>query len=96
MSWLEPRQGGVRLRVHAQPGAKKSAVAGVHGNALKVKIHAPPVEGKANAELIAFLAASLGCKRTQITLVAGELSREKTIDVAGVGVERVRELENST
>jgi uncharacterized protein (TIGR00251 family) len=91
VSWLEPRPDTVRIRIHAQPGAKRSEVIGLHGDSLKVKIHAPPVEGKANSELLGFLAGTLECKRNQLAIVAGETSREKVIEVTGLSPEYIRE-----
>lgn len=87
--WLEAREGGVRIRVHAQPGAKRSEIAGLHGAAVKIKIHAPPVEGKANAELVRFLAGLLGVKRAQVTIEGGAAGREKTVFVAGLALDAV-------
>ena len=82
--WLEETTLGFRLHIHAHPGAKKSAIVGVHGDALKIKVHAPPVEGKANVELLRFLAGELRCKKNQIIITAGAMSREKTILVTGL------------
>ncbi len=84
MSWLSGTDGDLRLRIHAQPGAKRSRIAGVHGDALKIQIHAPPVEGKANDELIRFLAGILRCRRNQLRIVTGELGREKTVALEGI------------
>ncbi len=67
--------------MHAQPGAKKTGVAGVHGEALKVRLAAPPVEGKANEALIAFVAERLDLRRAEVELVRGETSRDKTLRV---------------
>ncbi len=67
--------------MHAQPGAKKTAVAGLHGAALKIRLAAPPVEGKANQALIAFVADRLDLRRADVQLVRGETSREKTLRV---------------
>jgi len=80
---------GVRVAVQVVPRAAKSAVLGVHGDRLKIALAAPPVEGAANAELVAFLARALGRPRRDVTLLAGETSRRKTVEVAGVGVEQV-------
>lgn len=88
--WLEPAAGGVRLRVHAQPGAKRTETAGLHGDALKVRLHAPPVDGRANDELVRFLAGALGCRRSEVTIVAGAASRDKTVFVAGVAAAAAR------
>jgi uncharacterized protein (TIGR00251 family) len=74
-----------RLVLHIVPRAAATAVAGRHGDAIKVRIAAPPVEGAANEELIRFLAAQLGVPRGAITIIAGEASRRKTISIAGIG-----------
>lgn len=71
------------LTLHVQPGARRTEVAGVHGDALKLRLAAPPVEGKANAELVRFLAAALGVSPRAVTLVAGATSRRKRVAVAG-------------
>lgn len=73
------------LAVHAQPGARRAAVVGEHGGRLKIALTAPPLEGRANAALIKFLAERLGVPRATIELVAGETSREKRFAVVGLG-----------
>ncbi|WP_249419254.1 DUF167 domain-containing protein [Hydrogenophilus thiooxidans] len=70
---------GVLLFLHVQPGAKRSAWAGRHGDALKVRIAAPPVEGKANAALSAFLAETFALRPSAVTLVGGDTSRTKRV-----------------
>jgi uncharacterized protein len=87
--WLETRENAVRVHVHAQPGARRSRVAGEYGAALKIQIHAPPVDGKANAELIDFLVVRLGCRRAQLQLLSGEASREKTVQIEGMAAEEI-------
>ena len=72
---------GVVLALHVQPGAKRTEVAGLHGAALKLRLAAPPVEGKANAALRAFLAEAFGVPLRNITIVRGEASREKVVRV---------------
>ncbi len=84
MSWLVADDHGVTLRLHIQPGAKKTEVAGLHGEALKIRLAAPPVDGKANACLIAFLAKQLGIAKASITLVSGDASRAKRVHIDGV------------
>jgi hypothetical protein len=80
--------GGVTLAVRAQPGAKKTVIAGVYDDGaeaqLKIAVHAPPVEGRANEALIAFLADTFGVTRRAVELVSGELSRSKAFLLRGV------------
>ncbi|MBN1517523.1 YggU family protein [Candidatus Sumerlaeota bacterium] len=89
---IEATEQGVRLRVHMQPGAKRSQWQGLHGGALKLQIQAPPVEGKANKAAIAFIAKSLGVARGNVELTAGQTSREKTFAVSGVDLKTAREI----
>ena len=77
--WYRKTKEGWLISVHAQPGAKKSAVAGLYGEALKVRVAAPPVEGKANEALTAFVAKALGVPRRAVSIVKGESSREKLL-----------------
>ena len=66
------------------PNAKRSEVVGPHGDAIKLKIAAPAVEGKANEELIEFLAEKLGLPHRAVTLLSGEKSRDKVVEIEGV------------
>jgi hypothetical protein len=75
--------------VHVQPRASRSAVEGLHGDALRVRLTAPPVDGAANDALIQLLAATLAVPRRRVRIVAGEASRSKVIEVEGVSVEAV-------
>jgi len=70
------------IAVHAQPGAKRTEIAGLHGESLKIRLAAPPVDGKANETLLRFVAAALGLRRSEVALARGETSREKTVRVA--------------
>jgi uncharacterized protein (TIGR00251 family) len=72
------------LDLHVQPGAKVTAAAGEHGGRLKLKIAAPPVDNKANAHLLSWLAAQLDVPKSAVRLVRGEASRQKTVAVRGV------------
>ncbi len=81
---------GVTITVHVTPRARKDEVLGTHGDAIKVRITAPPVEGAANAHLVKFLAEVLGVPARQVSIVAGETSRRKVVAVAGLSVEAVR------
>lgn len=80
--WLRPAPGGSRLLIHVQPGAARSAIAGVHGDALKVRVAAPPVEEAANAALLMFIAGWLEVSRGEVTIERGDKSRRKTLRVA--------------
>lgn len=86
MSGLEVREGVnvVRFGVHVQPRASKTEIAGLHGTALKVRLHSPPVDGAANDELVSFLARELGVPGRAVRIVAGQSSRKKTVEVEGV------------
>jgi uncharacterized protein (TIGR00251 family) len=66
-----------------QPGASRTAVAGLHGDALKIRLAARPVQGAANAELVRFLAAVFGVAKRDVTIEAGEASRRKRVAVRG-------------
>ena len=82
---------GVVLSLHVQPGAKRTETAGLHGEALKIRLAAPPVDGRANDALIAFLAKTLGVPKANVDVVAGQSSRAKRVRVAGVGAAFIRE-----
>ena len=79
---------GVTLAVRAQPGAKKTAIGGVYGEGttaqLKVAVQAPPLEGRANNALIVFFAKTFGLPKGAVTLVSGELSRNKVFLLRGM------------
>jgi uncharacterized protein (TIGR00251 family) len=89
-SWLTPRPDGVDLLVHARPGARRSAVAGLHGGALGVRLAARPIEGAANLELVCLLAEALGVSRSAVTVQSGARGRRKRLHVAGLDVETAR------
>ena len=76
---------GATFRVRIQPGASKNEIVRVQEDALKIRISAPPVEGKANKALVNFLAKELGVKKSEIEIVSGHTSRVKTIRVIGEG-----------
>jgi hypothetical protein len=78
----------VAVKVH--PKAKKNAITGQVGDALKLSLAAPPVDGKANAACIEFLAELLRVPRSSVTIASGQRSRNKAIRVAGISVEEVR------
>jgi uncharacterized protein len=69
------------LTLHVQPGAKRTEVAGIHGGALRIRLAAPPVDGKANTELLRFLAHAFGVPQRNVTLVRGDASRQKVVRI---------------
>jgi uncharacterized protein len=80
------------LRVHVQPGAGRSAATGRYGDALKVRVAAPPEGGRANQATIALIASLLGVKEAQVEVVSGPSSRAKRLRVDGVMLSEVRRL----
>ena len=76
-AWLRPRAGGVVLEIHAQPGARRTAIVGEHGGRLKIAVSAPPLDGRANLALIELLSEKLDLPQRAVTLEAGDASREK-------------------
>ena len=81
--------GRITLTLHIQPGAKKTAVVGRHGDALKIRLAAPPVDGKANAALLEFIAEKLGVAKGAVTLKSGQTSRRKVVEIAGAAADKV-------
>ena len=79
-SWLTLKESGVVINIHAQPGAKRTAVVGLYG----IAVACPPVDGKANAALIDFLKRFLKVPKSQIEIISGESSREKRIFIKGI------------
>ena len=88
--WLRSDGGDALLCLHIQPGAKKTEVAGLHGAALKIRLAAPPVDGKANDCLIDFLAGILGVAKRRVELISGASSRAKRVRIEGVDSALVR------
>ena len=82
---LTPIDGGIRLTVHVQPRASRTEIDGQYGDALKIRLAAPPVDGAANEALVRFLAEVLARPRAAVRLTAGAGSRRKTVEVAGIG-----------
>jgi len=82
---------GVTFAVKVHPRAKKNAITGEAGDALKLALTAPPVDGKANEACIEFFARLLKVPRSSVTIAAGQSSRNKVIRVAGAAVQQIRE-----
>ncbi len=79
-----------RLKLRIVPNAKRNEVTGEHGDAVKIKVAAPAIEGKANEALLEFIAEKLGIHRRNLTLIAGEKSRDKLIEIAGLDATEAR------
>ncbi len=76
--------GALILSLYVQPGASKTEVCGVHDDRIKIRLKAPPVDGKANQALCAFLAEEFDVKKSQVVLKSGETSRLKTFEILEV------------
>jgi len=81
---IRPISGGVTLDVRVIPRARKSQVDGIRGQAVLVRLKAPPVDGAANAELIEVIASRLHVAKSQVSIVSGEHSRRKRLKVVGL------------
>ena len=79
-----------RLKLRIVPNAKRDEVTGEHGDAVKVKIAAPALEGKANEAVLGFLAEKLGIHRRDLVLIAGEKSRDKLVEFTGLDAAEAR------
>ena len=85
--WFRRNGDVLTLTLHVQPGAKRTEVAGLHGEALKIRLAAPPVEGRANEALLKFIAESFGVPLRQVELKQGGQSRHKVVAITGSKVE---------
>lgn len=83
-AWALERTEGTEIRVHLQPRASKTDIVGVHGEALKIRIAVPPVDGQANAELSRFLAGRLDIPQHRVKVISGRNSRQKRVLIKGV------------
>jgi uncharacterized protein (TIGR00251 family) len=81
---------GCTLKVRVQPGAKRTAIAGVYGSELKIALNAPPVDGRANEALIAFVAENAGLPKARVSLVSGPASRSKMLRITGRSAAEIR------
>ena len=92
-TWFRVADDGcITLNLHVQPGAKTTGCAGLHGDALKIRLAAPPVDGRANAALLRFVADVLKLPPAAIVLKSGHASRRKVVEVSGATPEAVAAL----
>ena len=88
--YIHESKDGVVLKVQVQPRASRDEVVGLHGEALKIRIAAPPVAGAANKHLLKFLAKKLKITRSQMNITSGTAARAKSISIGGVSAAEVR------
>jgi uncharacterized protein (TIGR00251 family) len=84
--------GRVRFSVRVQPRASKSELAGEYGDALRIRLAAPPVDGTANDELVSFLSNTFAVARKSVRILAGETARSKLIEIEGITERAVRDI----
>jgi len=89
---LREHSDGVLLSVRVQPGSRKEAILGVHGEQLKVAVHAPPEKGKANDALVEVLAKALGMRKKQIVLQQGATNQNKVVLLMGINLNEAETL----
>lgn len=89
---LREEAGRVRFSVRVQPRASRDEVSGVYGDALKIRLAAPPVDGAANDALVNFLAALFAVPRRAVRILAGESSRSKLIEIDGVTARAIHDV----
>jgi len=88
--WLRvAADGRITLTLHIQPGARKTEIAGRHGDALKIRLAASPVDGKANEALLRFVAETLHLPKSSVCLKSGQTSRRKVLEVNGASAEEI-------
>jgi uncharacterized protein (TIGR00251 family) len=84
--WYRRTSASITLTLHVQPGAKRNEISGLHGDALKIRLAAPPVEGRANEALLKYIAELFDVPLRQVELKQGAQSRHKVIAVSGSSV----------
>ena len=89
--FFTPTKDGILLNLRVSPGAKRTSIEGPYGAALKLKVAAPPQEGKANAEVERFLAKVLGLPRSDVAVVRGASARDKVVLVRSAHPQTLRE-----
>lgn len=87
MSWYRHQAEDIVLTLHIQPSAKRSEIVGLHGDALKIKLAAPPIEGRANEALLKFIAKLFEVPLRQVELKQGGQSRHKVVAITGSKVD---------
>lgn len=89
---VEEGENGCTFRVRIQPKSRRNEITGLHGDALKIRLTAPPIEGKANQALRKFLAKQLGVPPSSVQILTGHTSRQKRVRVANVSAKAIHAL----
>jgi uncharacterized protein (TIGR00251 family) len=84
MIFVSEQKDGIIIRLHIQPGASKNELVGLHGDRLKIRLKAPPVEGKANKELINYLSKVFEIPKNEIEIISGQTGRRKNVKIIGI------------
>jgi hypothetical protein len=87
--FIKVSEDGISIDCWIQPKASKTAISGIHGSSIKIKVAAPPEDGKANAELCAFLSKKLGISKSSVQIKSGHASRRKIIFCSGASKEKL-------
>lgn len=87
---IVPHRDGVLVRLRVLPRASTTAIVGLHGDSLKLRVQAPPVDGAANRVVVDYIATRCGVPRSAVDVVMGERSRSKSVVIHGVAVDEVR------
>jgi len=95
-NWYRRQNDVITLTLHVQPGAKRSEIVGLHGDSLKIKLAAPPIEGRANDALLKFVADLFAVPLRNVELKRGVQSRHKVVNVVGSTVEPERLLSGNS
>ncbi len=90
--WIQETSEGVILKVTVQPRGSRNEIAGLQGDALKIKLTAPPVEGAANKLCVEFLAKALKVRKSDVEIIHGQKSRSKKVLVRSTTLERIESL----
>jgi uncharacterized protein (TIGR00251 family) len=83
------RDGGIRLKIKVEPRSSKPGLVGLYGDAVKIRLSSPPVEGKANEELVRFLADTLDVSRSDVTILSGHGAKNKIVAIARLDAARL-------
>ena len=87
LNWFHTDGDALILSIHAQPGARQTLIQGLHGDALKIRVAAPPLDGRANDEIRRFLANVLQVPQRDVTIMSGEKSRSKRFCIRGAQID---------